>query len=872
MAASALLLALALAWMSAMPASAAEGRRAAVVIGNSDYRTLAQLPNAASDASRVARLLRDANFEVTLGENLDKQGLERTVRTFLRTLNDGDIALFYYSGHAVQVAGENYILPTDASLGSAYDLETQSYNVGHLLDYMRQTSSMQIVILDSCRDNPFKNQQYVLGERTVEVAPKDGLAALIPRQGSLIVYSTAPDEVAYDGGDGASPFTAALADHLPTPNVEVRELLTQIRSDVIDRTGGRQVPWDVSSLVSRFYFVVQQNVLVVGESLGEIRVSPQASRVELGIAQPIVSRGLTVEASFDRLPQQGELRLGDTVIGTGTSFDARRLHEVTYVPAPGEDRAVELMSYAVRSSAGDEVRGMVAVVFDPSVSAPPPDDTPPLVVGEHEPPAPPAPPAVEIAMAPVVGTGFASLSDAMPPEIGQSGGWLRVAARDPATQIAVGDTILSEGDLVRADDLSRLAVRPTFESITADWGDMQPGIVLSQAGDDGKEQERIVINLDPTVHRCDELAGDRLDIQGVIEGVFPNDIPVAAALEACREAVGAFPDVARFRHQLGRVLYAQGEYEAAIVEFRAALAAGHVRSGDVLGRIYQYGAGVPRDPASAIPLFEAAAARGDAYAQHSLAKSLLEGNGVEVDVDRSLDLYGRAVEAGHTYAMNGLGAAYRAGQHVAKDEERAYRFFLESAERGDVWGLVNLGLMYRDGSFVEKDEEQALELFREANEGLHPYAGTLIALMIRDREGVGRAEVFELFRTSAERGDAFGAYYAADLILSDSAFGSEGDAIRYLALAAARGGTNNAAAFARDRLRAVRRASIVKEAQNILTRLGVEGVVADGALGPRTRDAASAILGTAIPSEVTELLIELANHEWIAGHPRFDML
>src|SRR5262245_52805549 len=97
--------------LSAGPTLAAgdpvHGRRAALVIGNSAYKNLPKLPNATNDAERIGDVLRDANFEVTIGKDVDKAGLEKTVREFLQTLTDGDVALFYYSGHAVQVADQN---------------------------------------------------------------------------------------------------------------------------------------------------------------------------------------------------------------------------------------------------------------------------------------------------------------------------------------------------------------------------------------------------------------------------------------------------------------------------------------------------------------------------------------------------------------------------------------------------------------------------------------------------------------------------------------------------------------------------------------------------------------------------------------------
>src|SRR5690606_7631625 len=151
----------------------------------------------------------------------------------------------------------------------------------------------------------------------VAVEGAQGLASLVPRRGSLIVYSTAPDQVAYDGAGDFSPFTESLTEHVLTPNIEVRQLLTDIRSDVIERTGGRQVPWDVSSLTSPFYFVTQENLLVMEQSLTEIRVSPAASEIRLDIPQPIASGEMALTAAFEKAPGSGKLMLDGAAIEPG---------------------------------------------------------------------------------------------------------------------------------------------------------------------------------------------------------------------------------------------------------------------------------------------------------------------------------------------------------------------------------------------------------------------------------------------------------------------------------------------------------------------------------------------------------------------------
>ncbi len=849
------------------PLQAAEngiaGRRAALVIGNSAYKNLETLPNAVNDAERIGTVLRDANFEVTIGEDLDKAGLEKTVRAFLQTLNDGDIALFYYSGHAVQVADQNFIIPVDASLSSSYDLEVQTYNINSLLEYMRASSGLQILVLDACRNNPFRNQYYYLGDRKVDVSGKKGLASLTPKQGSLIVYSTAPDEVAYDGGGKISPFASAFADNALRPNKEVREVLTLVRSAVMDKTGGRQVPWDVSSLTSQFYFVSEQAILVLGESVTEVRVSTAATRIDLDIQPPIASDGMTLTASFEKAPKNGVLLLDDKVVQPGASFDAKRIGEIVYAADSGQ-KPVELLPYVIRSDSGQTANGAVAIVFDPSV---PGMAEPPLVVAANDDTA-----SVTKAITPVkvsltsdVGTGFTPIPTL---ELGAARptGWLRVEARDPAAQVAVGNDMLVLGDLVKAEDLPKMRIRPAIHRTD---GEAQvvlaPVVAAAQA-------KPVVIAVDAEVNACDRLAAEPLDIQAVTEGVLPNDIAIGEALAACQKAVADFPDIPRFKFEYGRVLYAKGDFDGALKMVRAALDGGHVRAGQFLGRLYQLGAAVPRDEKKAIPLFEAAARKGDPYGQYSLGRALLDGKGVKTDVKRGIELLNKAAESGHTYALNQLGAEYRYGNRVQKDEERAFVMFQTSAGRGDVWGEVNLGMMYRDGVFVGQDGSRAYQLFDEANRKLHPYAATLMALMDRKAGKTDEAAQLTLFRESAARGDGWGAFYAAEIITAKPSLASAPDeALRLYGLAVARK-AGKASEDARQRLAAIPQEQLVAESQKALQRLGATGIDVDGKLGPRVRAAAGEILGGKAPSDPLDLFVEMVGHEWIASTPRLDML
>jgi TPR repeat protein len=858
---------IALADLAADPALAAgepvHGRRAALVIGNSGYANLPKLPNAVNDAERIGAVLRDANFEVTIGKDVDKAGLERTVREFLQTLNDGDVALFYYSGHAVQVADQNFIIPVDASLSSSYDLEVQSYNVNSLLDYMRATSGLQILVLDACRDNPFRNQYYYLGDKKIDVAGKKGLASLTPKQGSLIVYSTAPNDVAYDGGGDLSPFAGAFAEKALSPNKEVREVLTMVRTAVMDKTGGRQVPWDVSSLTSQFYFVSAQEVLVLGESVTEVRVGADATRVALNIQPPIASSGMTLTATFEKAPRAGILLLDDKTVQPGTPIAADRIDDIVYATDAGQ-KPVELLPYTIKSDTGQSANGAVAIVFDASVPA---TAEKPAVVASNDDSA-----SVTKAITPVkltvssdVGTGFTPVPT-LELGAGRPTGWLRVEQRDPSAQVAVGGELLVLGDLVKAEDLPKVRIRPAIHRSGAEAAIVLKPVVTAP------EAKPVVITVDAEVNACDGLAAEPLDIQAVTEGVLPNDIAIDEALAACGEAVADFPEIPRFKFQYGRVLYAKGDFPGALKMVREALDGGHVRAGQFLGRLYQLGAAVELDPKKAIPLFEAAARRGDPYGQYSLGRALLDGKGVKANVRRGIELLNKAAESGHTYALNQLGAEYRYGNRVPRDIERAYVMFETSTNRGDIWGEVNLGMMYRDGVFVKEDAARAYRMFDDANRKLHPYAGTLMALMDRKAGKTDQAGLLKLFRESAVRGDGWGAFYAAEIVSAEPSLAADPDeALRLYGLAVARK-AGKASDDARARLAAMPRERLVTELQKTLVRLGAAGVDVDGKLGPKARAAAADVLGSKPPSDPVDLFAEIVRHEWVQSTPRLDML
>jgi uncharacterized caspase-like protein len=129
----------------------------ALVIGNGDYQNAPRLPNPVNDAVDVAAALKRDGFETIVATDLDKNGMEEASIRFAKAARAADVALFYFSGHAIQFAGVNYLAPVDLKLTDEADLR-RMVRVDEVLSDLQQAKNLRILILDSCRDNPLAEQ------------------------------------------------------------------------------------------------------------------------------------------------------------------------------------------------------------------------------------------------------------------------------------------------------------------------------------------------------------------------------------------------------------------------------------------------------------------------------------------------------------------------------------------------------------------------------------------------------------------------------------------------------------------------------------------------------------------------------------------
>jgi invasion protein IalB len=278
------------------PGRLAAAERVALIIGNADYVASTVLRNPANDATDMSRTLRELGFEVVEGLNLNRAGMEAKIREFSRKLAGAEVALFFYAGHAIQVGGQNYLLPVDAKLEQAGDLELDTVDVQVVLRQMESQVRVNLVFIDACRDNPLqRNYAQALGPSRSASLTR-GLATVRSTVGTLVAFATEPGSTAQDGSGRNSPFTTALLSHIRTPGVDIGVMMRRVRADVIAATNNRQVPWDHSSLVSTV-------MLVPGRQTSDLPRPPTETNTGPGNAAIVYSPWTKFCGSDDRNPQ-----------------------------------------------------------------------------------------------------------------------------------------------------------------------------------------------------------------------------------------------------------------------------------------------------------------------------------------------------------------------------------------------------------------------------------------------------------------------------------------------------------------------------------------------------------------------------------------
>jgi len=217
--------------------------RKALVIGNASYADR-PLKNPVNDADDVAAALQKAGFSVSKHTNLNREGFDAAISSFIQTLTPNDDAVVYYSGHGVQIDGVNYLIPVRENIDSIARCKYLAYN-GNMLVEELKAAALSILILDACRDNPWAGTKSL----------SKGLASMQAAPGSqYIIFATAEGKTADDGNGRNSPFAEALVNHIKSSTKKITDMMQDVTNEVAAATHERQIPWTAGNLRRDFYF------------------------------------------------------------------------------------------------------------------------------------------------------------------------------------------------------------------------------------------------------------------------------------------------------------------------------------------------------------------------------------------------------------------------------------------------------------------------------------------------------------------------------------------------------------------------------------------------------------------------------------------
>ena len=255
-------------------------KRVALVIGNSAYQNAPALINPKNDAQDIGKSLRDLGFFTIVATDLDRAGMNDALDRFSRTVGGAEIALVYYSGHGMQFAGKNFLLPVEARLENADDVNRfRMMPLDDVFDVLQGAPGARIVILDACRNNPVEDDV----KRRLASLPGANRDAFLTRglsrvaaNGLIVAYATQANDVASDGIGRNSPFAAALLRNLGTSDIDVRQMFFNVQDEVDRLTAGKQRPELSISLVGQYKLKVSTNTPANKEVVPPAPVDPAA--------------------------------------------------------------------------------------------------------------------------------------------------------------------------------------------------------------------------------------------------------------------------------------------------------------------------------------------------------------------------------------------------------------------------------------------------------------------------------------------------------------------------------------------------------------------------------------------------------------------
>lgn len=243
-------------------------QRVALIIGNNEYRgRLSKLDNPINDARAIREILEKRGFQVIYVEDGSKKSMKTSLNKFYKEIKNGGVGMFYFSGHGIEVEGQNYLIPIDAKIEAKSDTEYEAIALDKITKRMQNIGNrLNIVVLDACRNDPF-NRAVGTG----------GLAKVEPI-GMFVSFSTGAGSVASDGKSGGNGlFTKSLIKNMKK-ELDLRDVFQKTRKEVYQASNHKQFPAIYDQTINgKFYFTQPRAIKVEREP--SIIVPPLVTQV-----------------------------------------------------------------------------------------------------------------------------------------------------------------------------------------------------------------------------------------------------------------------------------------------------------------------------------------------------------------------------------------------------------------------------------------------------------------------------------------------------------------------------------------------------------------------------------------------------------------
>jgi len=359
-------------------------KRLALVVGIANYASVPKLDNTIRDGELISKTLKSLQFEVVEHYNVGLNEFRTQLEQFAFEAETADVALVYFAGHGVEVGGQNFLIPADSDAVSRQDVAQTSISLNEILAAVDKARQLRIIILDSCRNDPFAKNEGVEVVALDNPAISNGLAPASPERGTLVAYAAKAGAIALDGTGANSPFALALSDTLLTRDLEIGLAFRRIRDTVLKATNNYQEPYTYGSLSGEPYFLAGQNQTVNAleakdrkNAWAKLEVDQENQLVSLAdLGDVRALKGLAymrLNPNEDRYDPSSAVGLLNKAVDAGdpeAMFELARLYEQGIGVDQDVERALELFRRSADEDFADAINDLGFLHYQGSLGVP----------------------------------------------------------------------------------------------------------------------------------------------------------------------------------------------------------------------------------------------------------------------------------------------------------------------------------------------------------------------------------------------------------------------------------------------------------------------------------------------------------------------